>query len=67
MHQPTSNRDVLSLLLITAPPPSSPTPPVWPRALECLLTELARVRMHGFSDKEYERAVRMLQVGAGWV
>jgi hypothetical protein len=32
------------------------------RALECLLTEVARVRLHGFTDKEYERAVRNLQV-----
>ena len=32
------------------------------RALECMLTELARVRCHGFSEKEVNKARKSLQV-----
>lgn len=34
------------------------------RALECMLTEIARVRCHGFSEKEVDKARKSLQVRA---
>lgn len=33
------------------------------RALEAVLTELARVRLHGFSEREFNNAVKGMQVG----
>jgi hypothetical protein len=32
------------------------------RALEAVLTELARVRLHGFSEREFNNAVKSMQV-----
>lgn len=33
------------------------------RALETLMTEMARVRLHGFSQREFSNAVKNMQVG----
>lgn len=58
-------------------PPSLPVPPPLPhslgflhthphlRALETLMTEVARVRLHGFSQRELNNAVKNMQVGWG--
>lgn len=42
-------------------PPLILSPPSARSALEALLTEAARVRLHGFSDGEFERAVRAME------
>jgi hypothetical protein len=32
------------------------------RALERVLTEVARVRLHGFTEREFSKAIKTLQV-----
>jgi hypothetical protein len=51
---------------LASPAASSPPPrpPRARRALEALLTEAARVRLHGLSDAEFGRAVRAMEAQA---
>lgn len=65
-HAPPPSPCTMSPKPPTRPPTHlQPRPPTClPRALEALLTEAARVRLHGLSEGEFSRAVKAMEAQA---